>query len=245
MQVVDQAFKKFETSRNIASYRALKDAFDSKKHPEVANGRKSADEILNDFLEIFEMHHNTFNGFKKTDQVSKEEFMELYRTLSPSYDDDSTFTALVRGVWGIKNDVMSSTYAQGWAGGNDTAINSRDRYIKANSNKGTPFGTSLQDNAQIWNSTSINNFRPVSAQQVQSTRIAGAPSRQQIYVQQQYSAKSSTLGSDEEILEKFRDKMRQRGARGILNLKRVFKIIDDSNDGQIDYAEFMKAVMVG
>ena len=65
--MVDQAFKKFETSRNIASYRALKEAFDAKKHPEVANGRKNADEILNDFLEIFEIHHGTFNGFKKTD----------------------------------------------------------------------------------------------------------------------------------------------------------------------------------
>ncbi len=36
--------------------------------------------------------------------------------------------------------------------------------------------------------------------------------------------------------------MRQRGARGILNLKRVFKIIDDSNNGMIDYQEFMKAI---
>jgi hypothetical protein len=163
ISVVDQAFKKFETSRNIASYRALQEAFDAKKHPEVANGRKNAGEILNDFLEIFEIHHGTFNGFKKTDQVSKEEFVELYRTLSPSYDDDSVFTALVRGVWGIKNDVMSSTYAQGWAGGNDTALNSRDRYIKANSTKATPFGTSQVDSAQNWNSTSNNNFRPVTA----------------------------------------------------------------------------------
>jgi hypothetical protein len=66
-QVVDQAFKKFESSRNMASYRTLKDAFDAKKHPEVASGKKTSDEVLNDFLEIFEMHHNTFNGFKKTD----------------------------------------------------------------------------------------------------------------------------------------------------------------------------------
>ncbi len=61
-------------------------------------------------------------------------------------------------------------------------------------------------------------------------------------MQQQYSAKSSTCGTDEEILEKFRDRMRQRGARGILNLKRVFKIIDDNNNGLIDYQEFMKAI---
>jgi hypothetical protein len=71
----------------------------------VASGRKSPDEVITDFLEIFEIHHNAFNSFKKTDSVSKEEFMEFYRTLSPNYDDDSTFCSMVRGVWGVRNDV--------------------------------------------------------------------------------------------------------------------------------------------
>lgn len=57
---------------------------------------------------------------------------------------------MVRGVWGIKNDAMSASYASGWAGGKDTAQNSRDRYIKANFNKPSPFGTSQQDGAQTW-----------------------------------------------------------------------------------------------
>jgi hypothetical protein len=71
----------------------------------VASGRKSPDEVITDFLEIFEIHHNAFSSFKKTDSVSKEEFMEFYRTLSPNYDDDSTFCSMVRGVWGVRNDV--------------------------------------------------------------------------------------------------------------------------------------------
>lgn len=36
--------------------------------------------------------------------------------------------------------------------------------------------------------------------------------------------------------------MRQRGARGIIGLKRVFKIIDDDNSGFIDMNEFQKAL---
>lgn len=237
---VDQAFNKFDVRGN-ASFRSLREAFDGKKHPDVSSGRKSPDEVVTDFLEIFEIHHNCFNNYKKTDQVSKQEFSEFYRTLSPNYEDDSTFCAMARGVWGIKNDAMSATYASGWAGGANDAQNSRDRYNKANFSKVSPFGTTQADSAQTWNSTNKQMTRPVSAIDLQPQRIAGAPSRQQVYVQQ-YSSRASNVGNEEEIVEKFRDRMRQRGARGIIGLKRVFKIIDDDNSGYIDKNEFAKAL---
>ncbi len=161
-QAVDQAFKKYE-NRGVASYRQLREAFDGRKHPEVANGRKTPDEVITDFLEIFELHHNSYNGFKKTDNVTKDEFNEFYKTLSPNYEDDSTFCAMVRGVWGVKNDVMSASYASGWAGGANDAQNSRDRYIKANFNKGTPFGTTQTETPQQWATTTKQMIRPVSA----------------------------------------------------------------------------------
>ena len=46
------------------------------------------------------------------------------------------------------------------------------------------------------------------------------------------------MDSPDEIIEKFRDRMRQRGARGIIGLKRVFKIIDDDSNGYLDSNEF-------
>lgn len=36
--------------------------------------------------------------------------------------------------------------------------------------------------------------------------------------------------------------MAQRGARGILGLKRIFKIMDDDNSGYLDVQEFNKAL---
>ena len=48
--------------------------------------------------------------------------------------------------------------------------------------------------------------------------------------------------SGAELLERFRDKMRQRGARGILGLKRIFKIMDDDSSGYLDRNEFTKAL---
>ena len=44
------------------------------------------------------------------------------------------------------------------------------------------------------------------------------------------------------MLEKFRERMRQRGARGIIGLKRVFKIMDDDRSGTLDPNEFSKAL---
>lgn len=92
-------------------------------------------------MEIFEIHHNTYNNFSKSDKVSRDEFIEMYRTLSPNYEDDQTFISMVRGVWGVTNE-RGDVASMGWAGGKETAVNSRDRYQKANFNKPAPFGTS-------------------------------------------------------------------------------------------------------
>ena len=55
-------------------------------------------------MEIFEVHHNTYNNYQRQDQVIKDEFFEFYRTLNPSYDDDMNFVSMVKGVWGISNE---------------------------------------------------------------------------------------------------------------------------------------------
>ena len=122
-------------------YQVVKDTYDPSKHTDVCNGRKNPEEALTDFLEVFEIHHNTFNNFNKNPKVSKEEFFEYYRTLNPSYDDDLTFSSMVRGVWGVKAEVPDVAQ-RGWAGGKEDAKNSRDRYIKSTINKPAPFGTS-------------------------------------------------------------------------------------------------------
>jgi len=40
----------------------------------------------------------------------------------------------------------------------------------------------------------------------------------------------------------FRDKLASRGARGILGMQRIFKIMDDNNNMSLDIQEFWKAI---
>jgi hypothetical protein len=48
--------------------------------------------------------------------------------------------------------------------------------------------------------------------------------------------------SDDDLVLMFREKLASRGARGILGMQRIFKIMDDNNNGTLEIQEFWKAV---
>jgi hypothetical protein len=117
LQVVDMAFDKVDNiGMGSVSYQKVREQFDAKRHPDVCNGRKTEDEAITDFLEVYEIHHNTYNNFEKQPKVTRSEFREFYRTLSPTYEDDLVFNAMVRGVWGVK-EVRPDVTERNFAGG--------------------------------------------------------------------------------------------------------------------------------
>lgn len=48
--------------------------------------------------------------------------------------------------------------------------------------------------------------------------------------------------SDEELVQLFKQKLSNRGVRGIFGMSRVFKVMDDNNSGTLDIQEFWKAL---
>jgi len=48
--------------------------------------------------------------------------------------------------------------------------------------------------------------------------------------------------SDDELVKAFRDKLASRGARGLVGMQRIFKIMDDNDSGTLDIQEFWKAI---
>jgi hypothetical protein len=48
--------------------------------------------------------------------------------------------------------------------------------------------------------------------------------------------------SDDELVTKLREKLAARGARGIIGLQRVFKILDDNGNGTLEIQEFWKGL---
>ena len=60
----------------------LKGKYDASKHPEVKSGKKSEQEVLKEFLETFEMHHNVMNGAQADGKITLDEFIEYYTNIS-------------------------------------------------------------------------------------------------------------------------------------------------------------------
>lgn len=56
------------------------------------------------------------------------------------------------------------------------------------------------------------------------------------------SKRSVSFVSDEALLNKVRERIKARGARGIIGIGKSFKIMDDDGSGALDNNEFAKAL---
>ena len=77
------AFSKMDKSGNgFIDPEDLIDSYDASKHPDVLAGKKTADEVLREFLDTFDV------GGEKDGKVTRNEFENYYSNVSASIDDD-------------------------------------------------------------------------------------------------------------------------------------------------------------
>uniref|UniRef100_A0A7S3HZ02 EF-hand domain-containing protein n=1 Tax=Favella ehrenbergii TaxID=182087 RepID=A0A7S3HZ02_9SPIT len=69
-------------------------AYDVSFHPDFQSGHKTADEILSDFMSLWETH-------KRDHIVTIEEFEDYYKDISASIDSDDYFELMIRNAWHI------------------------------------------------------------------------------------------------------------------------------------------------
>jgi hypothetical protein len=69
-----------------------------------------------EFLETFETHHNILNGSASDGSVTLDEFVEYYRSISVSIDNDDYFGLVMNNSWNLKGDASPyKKYEKGWA----------------------------------------------------------------------------------------------------------------------------------
>lgn len=66
-------------------------AYDVSFHPDFQSGKKTADEVLRDFMSVWETH-------KRDGIVTIEEFEDYYKDLSASIDSDDYFELMIRNA---------------------------------------------------------------------------------------------------------------------------------------------------
>ena len=113
-QLVRKAFQKIDYNGDgVLTVADIKGKYDASKHPDVKSGKKTEDEVLKEFLETFEMHHNVMHGAKSDGMVTLDEFIEYYTNISANIDNDAYFDLMMTNAWNIdgKNNTDNLAYA--------------------------------------------------------------------------------------------------------------------------------------
>lgn len=77
--------------------------YNAKFHPDVKAGKKTEQQVLQEFLRTFEQHHNQRNNNAPDGIITKEEFIEYYANVSCSIDTDEYFRVMMTSAWNLDN----------------------------------------------------------------------------------------------------------------------------------------------
>ncbi len=80
----------------------IETAYDTSQHPQVISGEKKPEEVITEFMQQWET--NKADGI-----VTREEFLEYYKDVSASVDNDDYFELMMRNAWHISG-------GEGWCG---------------------------------------------------------------------------------------------------------------------------------
>ena len=94
--LVHMAFDRLDSDGNgIIDGHEVGNCYDASMHPEVISGRKTAEEVLREFLTTFDV------GGEVDGKVTRDEFTNYYANLSASIDNDDYFELMIRNAWHI------------------------------------------------------------------------------------------------------------------------------------------------
>jgi len=222
---VDQAFNIMDKDKNgYLDIEDIRGTYNARMHPDVKQGKRTEDEVLLEFLETFEQHHNLIAGESADHIITKEEWIEYYENVSMSVDDDKYFELMMNNCWRINEHTTGKNETKGWSNKDESSTkNVSESYQKKRE--------------QILKSGKSNDN--VSESPKKGGNSGSSSGNTGGYGNE---SSSNSTGSGNPLVDKFRQKLASRGGKGIIGLARQFKIFDDNNSKSLDYDEFAKAM---
>lgn len=94
-QLVRQAFNLLDsTGDGVVTVEDILQNYDFSYHPNVVNGSITVQQATNEMLSVFESGSSDVDG-----RVTWPEFLDYYKGISMSIDDDSYFELMIRNAW--------------------------------------------------------------------------------------------------------------------------------------------------
>jgi len=115
-KIVLQAFAKMDKDGSgMLDINDIRGVYSANKHPDVIAGKKTEQQILNEFLETFETAHSMRNSNTPDHIITKDEWCEYYNNVSSSIDDDAYFALMMNNAWNLDGS-MDVNKKKGWKG---------------------------------------------------------------------------------------------------------------------------------
>ena len=131
------------TGQLINIIKGTLDEQSAKKHPEVINGTKSKEEILEQFCYSLDLYCE-INGIEKNGELSFENFIDYYSCVSASIPDEVYFEDMINGVWSDNKNIN----------------NNQNQNINSNNNSDNNNYNNISNNQKI-NDNNQNNMNNV------------------------------------------------------------------------------------
>ena len=249
-EIVLKAFDKLDLDKSgKIELNEIKSLYNVKNHKDVLSGKKTEEDLYNEFIETFETHHNLKKGFKDK-RVSKEEFLEYYNNISMSIDDDDLFISLISNAWKLNNQ---SKYLKKkpWSNTQDNnSINNEQNpnYYNRNNENITNNKNNIninQDNDDnrkvsknlIENNSKIGNYNNApfgTYNEPINYSTWNNPNNMKMRVYENLTPNNIN------IFTKLKNDINGRGIRGIMSMRRNFMIEDENNSKNINLKNFKK-----
>ena len=242
--LVNAAWNKLDRdSSGIVDIEDLKGVYSAKTHPEVRSGKKTEEEVLGEFLETFETHHNISDLSKRDQRVTKEEFEEYYNNISACIDDDRYFELMMNNSWKLNEQPAQRAAWKGEvSSGPNFARGTKRNYQRSQA----PWGTDEEPTDYFTSSrptTRQGNARGAEETvQKMRSRLAARGSRGFIGLSRQFkimdddNSKSLDFNEFWKAMRDFRVDITQDEAQILFNY------VDADKSGHINYEEFVHRV---
>ena len=96
MALINQVFDTLDLQGlNAIEPQRMLSQFDPSRHPEVLSGVRSSQQVLQEFLDTFDV------GGQTVGKITRDEFVTYYTNISAAINDDILFEDIVRKTWNI------------------------------------------------------------------------------------------------------------------------------------------------